>query len=93
MATSLTPQQVRQVRGRCSGCVHCAPRAPGAKSAPGASSICRLCVRNPEASQDAAVKSDSGNVVYGLRDCYISKDRFTMELKGETFFKGVHIGG
>jgi hypothetical protein len=50
-------------------------------------------VRNPEASQDAAVKADNGSVVYGLRDCYISKDRFTMELKGETFFKGVHIGG
>lgn len=93
MATSLTPQQVRQVRGRCSGCVHAAPPTPGAKTAPGASSVCRLCVRNREASQDATVKADDGRLVYGLRDCYISKDRFTMELKGETFFKGVVIGG
>lgn len=89
MSTVLTPQQAKQVRGKCSGCFHA---APGAKAAPGASSVCRLCVRNREASRDSVAKADNGEMVYGLRDCYIAKDRFVMELKGETFVKGVEVG-
>lgn len=93
MSTALTPKQVKMVQGRCLGCFHCAQAAPGVKAAPGASSVCRLCLRNKDASQDAVAKADDGNLVYGLRDCYIAKDRFTMDLRGETFLKGVVIGG
>ena len=91
MGTVLTPQQVKQVRGKCSGCFHAAPGAT--KVAPGASSVCRLCLRNSGASKDAVASADDGRPVYGLRDCYISKDRFDMELRGETFVKGVAISG
>ena len=90
MSTVLTPQQVKQVQGKCSGCFHA---APGEKAAPGASSVCALCIRNKASSKDTAVKSDDGRLVYGLRDCYISKDRFNMELKGETFLNGVATHG
>jgi hypothetical protein len=90
MSTVLTKQQVKQIQGKCSGCFHA---APGVASAPGASSVCGLCFRNASASKDTAVKSDDGRLIYGLRDCYIAKDRFTMELRGETFLQGVHTSG
>jgi hypothetical protein len=34
-------------------------------------------------------KDDLGKSSYGLRDCYIALDRFEMELRCETFFKGM----
>lgn len=92
MATTvLSTTQIRSILGKCSGCFHAAPGEK--KSSPGASSVCKLCVRNREATKGAAVNADDGRVVYGLRDCFIAFDRFEMELRGETFLKGVDVGG
>ncbi len=93
MVTKLTPVQVKKLLGKCSGCFHASAVAPGEKSAPGASSVCKLCVRNTDASQDASARADDGKIIYGLRDCFISFDRFEMELRGETFLKGVEVDG
>jgi len=92
--TKLTPTQVKKLLGKCHGCFHAAPATPGVKSAtPGASSVCQICVRNGEASPDSTAKADDGKIVYGQRDCFIAFDRFEMELRGETFLKGVETGG
>jgi hypothetical protein len=88
--TSLTAQQVEKVLGRCTGCFHCVPGIP---SKPGSSSVCGLCLRNKGTTKDASARSDDGKIVYGLRDCFIAHDRFTMELRGETFLKGVEVDG
>lgn len=92
MATTvLSTTQVKRLLGKCSGCFHA---APGEKtSSPGASSVCKLCVRNVESSKDAAVTCDDGRLIYGQRDCFIAFDRFEMELRGETFLKGVDVSG
>jgi len=93
MMTKLTPVQAKKLLGKCSGCFHARIVAPGEKSAPGASSVCKLCVRNPDSSPDSSALSDDGKIVYGLRDCFIAFDRFEMELRGETFLKGVVADG
>ena len=90
MVTVLTTAQAKAVKSRCSGCFHA---APGEKVAPGASSVCAICIRNPESSPDASARADDGKISYGPRDCFIAFDRFTMELRGETFLKGVETGG
>lgn len=89
MVTKLTPQQVKKLRGQCFGCFH----SVSATSKPGTSSICKLCTRNEGASPDVAVPADDGKLTYGLRDCYVAGDRFTMDIKGETFLKGVQVNG
>lgn len=93
MVTKLTPVQAKKLLGKCSGCFHACAAAPGEKSAPGASSVCKLCVRNPESSRDSSARADDGKIIYGQRDCFIAFDRFEMELRGETFLKGVAVDG
>lgn len=89
MATRLTQAQAKRLQGKCSDCFHA---APGDKSSPGASSVCNLCVRNEGTSPDSSAVADDGRIIYGQRDCFIAFDRFEMELRGETFLKGVETG-
>ncbi len=88
MPTRLTPQQVKKIQGKCSGCFHA---TPGEVASPGASSVCALCIRNEASGRDSSAKADDGKIVYGQRDCFIAFDRFEMELRGETFLKGVAV--
>ena len=90
MTTSLTADAMKKLQGKCLGCFHV---AVSSGNQPGPSSICKLCVRNKNASPDTAVPADDGRLTYGLRDCYVAKDRFNMDIKGETFLKGVELGG
>lgn len=82
-ASRLGKAEIKRLAGACFGCAHAAFEAPGADT------VCALCVRNKETGKDATAKDDLGRQVYGLRDCYIALDRFEMELKCETFIKGM----
>jgi len=83
VATKLSADVASKLRGRCTGCVHAEDAGPGENP------VCSICVRNPEAAKGTVARCDSGREIYGLRDCYVATDRFEMDLRGETFFKGM----
>jgi len=82
-STRLGKAEIKRLIGACFGCAHAVFEKPGKDL------VCRLCVRNRGTESGAMEQDDLGRAAYGLRDCYIALDRFEMELKCETFIKGM----
>ena len=82
-STRLGKAEIKRLVGACFGCAHAAFEGPGKDT------VCKLCARNRGTESGAMEPDDMGRPAYGLRDCYIALDRFEMELKCETFIKGM----